>query len=393
MSLVHKLPENLNKTLIYQRISAGQAISFPWEKTTTQTRNLVRAYADSLGCPEEYIPFPLLTVTASFIGTHGRIQINDSWEEPAIVWFNVCARKGQKKTAALNVLARPVREIEQDLQNDFKQENPEAQERELPRLLVDHFSFEKLHQVMSQNNNKVLGAYDELTQFYNMLDHYKTNSTMDRKTPLALNGGAQWTRDFKNGSATMDSTCLNITGFIQPAYVVKLLSQDDFDGFNDRQLYVCPAERDVDYDELVPFDPTTNPLLKRVYEIIGNFHKAPVTYKMDEEAHELFKSYHDELKRRKLFIKYDENRRGIIAKAIGQMVRVCMIVHVLDNAVEMAQRERDMVEHNDTQDQVSSTIGKRSALQAIAVMNYVVDTKFAMMPPEEKLQDAQQLCL
>ena len=226
MSLVHKLPENLNKNLISQRISAGQAIAFAWEKTTTPTRNLVHAYADSLGCPAEYILFPLLTVTASFIGTHGRIQINDSWEEPSIVWFNVCARKGQKKTAALNVLARPVREIEQDLQEDFKHDNPEAHDRDLPRLLVDHFSFEKLHLVMSQNNNKVLGAYDELTQFYNMLDHYKSNSTLDRKTLLALNGGAQWTRDFKNGSATMDSTCLNITGFIQPAYVVKLLSQD-----------------------------------------------------------------------------------------------------------------------------------------------------------------------
>ena len=91
----------------------------------------------------------------------------------------MCAReKGKKKTAALNVLARPVREIEQDLQNDFKQDNPEAQDRELPRLLVDHFSLEKLHQVMSQNNNKVLGACGELTQFYNMLHHYKTNSTM-----------------------------------------------------------------------------------------------------------------------------------------------------------------------------------------------------------------------
>ena len=93
-----------------------------------------------------------------------------------------------------------------------------------------------------------------------MLNHYKTNSTMDRKTLLALNGGAQLTRDFKNGSATMDSICLNITGFIQPAYVVKLLSQDDLDGYNERQLCVCPAERDVDYDELEPFDPTINPV-------------------------------------------------------------------------------------------------------------------------------------
>ena len=33
--------------------------------------------------------------------------------------------------------------------------------------------------------------------------------------------------------------------FIQPAYVVKLLSQNDFDGFNNRQLYACPAERDL----------------------------------------------------------------------------------------------------------------------------------------------------
>ena len=47
-------------------------------------------------------------------------------------------------------------------------------------------------------------------------------------------------------------------------------------------------------------------------------------------------------------------------------------------------------EHNDTQAQISSTVGKRSALQAIAIMNYVLDTKFAMMPPEDKLQDAPE---
>lgn len=82
---------------------------------------------------------------------------------------------------------------------------------------------------MSQNNNKGLSAYDDLTQFYNKVDHYKTNSTMDRKTPLGRNGGAQWTRDFENGSVTTDSTCLNMTSLTQPAYVVELLYQDDFD--------------------------------------------------------------------------------------------------------------------------------------------------------------------
>lgn len=69
----------------------------------------------------------------------------------------------------------------------------------------------------------------------------------------------------------MDSTCLNMTSFIQPTYVVKLFSQDGFDGFNDWQLYVCLVERDVDYDKLVPFHPTTNPQLKCVYKITGIF--------------------------------------------------------------------------------------------------------------------------
>ena len=36
------------------------------------------------------------------------MKINDSWEEPSIAWFNdVRARKGHKKTAALNVTSKP----------------------------------------------------------------------------------------------------------------------------------------------------------------------------------------------------------------------------------------------------------------------------------------------
>ncbi len=99
---------------------------------------------------------------------NGKIKINDNWEEPSIAWFKVCAKKGQKKLAALNVISMPVREVQNDRRKD------------LQRLLVDHFSFEKLHQVMTQNNNHTPNGYDELTQFYNMLDQYNLKSTIDR---------------------------------------------------------------------------------------------------------------------------------------------------------------------------------------------------------------------
>ena len=387
MSLLTKLPDNLSKTLIFKRIAAAQSVAFPWKDVTKKTLQMVQAYSNSLGCPDEYIFFPLLTITASFIGTNGTVKINECWEEPSIVWFNVCARKGQKKTAGLNVVAKPVIEIEQELQQHFRASKDNAQDHELPRLMVNHFSFEKLHQVMSNNRNQILGAYDELTQFYNMLDQYKTNSTMDRKTLLALNGGGQWTRDFKNGSCTMENTCFNITGFIQPAYVVKMMALDDFDGFNDRQLFICPKERDVDYQELTPKDPQI-PNLKRVYQMIKDLHTSHTTFTFDPEAQAKLEQYHDELKRRKLAIPNDENRRGIIAKAIGQMARVSMILHVLDFAVEAAFEETLTGQEKDPiPKEIPRMIAETTVATAITILNHVIETKFALMPPEEKLQD------
>lgn len=109
-----------------------------------------------------------------------------------------CVRKKRpKEDRALNVITKLISKMQKDLQNDYKEENSETEDKDLPHLMVYHFSFEKLHQVMIQNNNQILGAYHELTQYYNMLDHYKSNSTMPRKTLHALNGGAAWKRDFK----------------------------------------------------------------------------------------------------------------------------------------------------------------------------------------------------
>lgn len=85
MSLWTKLRENLSKSLIFKRAAL---------KNTLQ---MVQAYSNSLGCSNEYIFFPLLTLTASFIGTNGTVKINDCWEEPSIAWFKVCAQKGSEK--------------------------------------------------------------------------------------------------------------------------------------------------------------------------------------------------------------------------------------------------------------------------------------------------------
>lgn len=56
-------------------------------------------------------------------------------------------------------------------------------------------------------------------------------STVDCKTLITLNGGGQWTRNFRSYSAAMPNTSFNITGFIQPTFVEKMLLSDDACGW------------------------------------------------------------------------------------------------------------------------------------------------------------------
>ena len=125
--------------------------------------------------------------------------------------------------------------------------------------------------------------------------------------------------------------------------------------------------------------------MKIVYEIIKDLYSNPTTYTFGQEAQAKFEEYHDNLKRRKLAIPDDENRCGIIAKDIGQMARVSMILHVLDFAVEEAFQESG--ENQDLHKKQIPKISENTVCAAIVILNHVIETKFALMPPEEKLEN------
>ena len=87
------------------RISNAQQITLDWETTCSEELlQVITAHSDAIGSPKHYIFFPLLTVTASFMGVNASIKINEEWSEPAILWNVIAARKGEKKTAAMKRL-------------------------------------------------------------------------------------------------------------------------------------------------------------------------------------------------------------------------------------------------------------------------------------------------
>ncbi len=87
-----------------------------------------------------------------------------TWVEPSILWFIVAAKKGEKKTAAVRTIRRPLEEIQREMENwevDISDEKPKSP----PQILVDNFSCEELHCVMKRNGNQVLGCLPNIHHF------------------------------------------------------------------------------------------------------------------------------------------------------------------------------------------------------------------------------------
>ncbi len=322
----------LSKNAHLLEMAQSIRISFD-DFASERTTKLIGAHADAVGVPIEFIFWPLLTAVASFIGINRHIQINSEWIEPSIMWFVIAAKKGEKKTAALRKIRKPVEAIEHDLIGEWESAQRSNDDKSVPpQLIVDHFSFEELHCIMSRNNGQILGCFDEMSTLYGQLDLYKHASTMDRKTLLTLNGGGAWARNFKSYTGRISNTAFNITGFIQPAFVFDMLNGDDADGLNDRQLFDFPPERELLLNELVVPMPVDTPDLKSILNAVRLAHLSAKMYTLEGEAYELFRQSHDELVQEKQKTK-DENVQGILSKARGYLARIAMIVHCLDQAI------------------------------------------------------------
>ena len=121
------------------------------------------------------------------MGVNAHIAINQMWKEPAILWFIIASYKGQKKTAALRLLKKPLQEIDNEEARKWATQHGNEQNESPPQLSIDNFRFEELHNVMSRNGSQILGLFDEMSTMYGQLDLYKqSGSVMDSKMLITL---------------------------------------------------------------------------------------------------------------------------------------------------------------------------------------------------------------
>ena len=166
---------------------------------------------------------------------------------------------------------------------------------------------------------------------------------------------------------------------MQPDVIVNLLHSNDYDGFCDRQLFVCPPEQDVDYDDIIA-PPDGTPDLKDLFYEIDLNHASPNDhYTLSKDAHEEFVSFHDQLNERKRSQnRRDKDRKSILSKAKGQVARLAAVLFVIDQAL-------DLVMHNtDVQQPWSFEIPQKFMQQAIHLIDFCIAQKFALGKPAFK---------
>ena len=74
---------------------------------------------------------------------------------------------------------------------------------------------------------------------------------------------------------------------------MSLLNGNDYDGFCDRQLFVCPPEKDVDFDELKETDENIPDLRDILLKLDEHHDHSGTVYDFDEETLAEFIAYHD----------------------------------------------------------------------------------------------------
>lgn len=131
---------------------------------------------------------------------------------------------------------------------------------------------------------------------------------------------------------------------MQPTTLVRLCNDKDDDGLMDRQLFSCPEEIHYDYDEYKPLS-TTTPKLSSIFKLIDENNPPNTSYTMTNDAHSEFIHLHDTINQRiRMEHHHNHDRRSVLSKAHGQLLRLSATQFNLDQALAALENEGESIE-------------------------------------------------
>jgi hypothetical protein len=369
-------------------------------------RPMVEDISERMQTPPDYAASATIAALAGCVNRRAVIRpkaVDDSWEVIPNLWGAIVAPPGFMKSPVLHYVTCPLTKIQELWHTDYEQQASEyertREEEELKlqswrerykqadkagkstpvrpdssaspptekRLLLTDSTYEKLHEILSQNPAGVLVLRDELTGWLAGLDRQGREG--ERAFYLqAWNGDAGFTVDrIGRGSVYVPAACVSLFGNIQPARLRSYLSEVIAGGPNDDglfqrfQILVWPdPPRDW---KNVDRKPNSRALLmaEEIFRTLAALSaENPIPMNFDAEAQQLFFEWLEELERRV------RSEHGLASAVVGHLSKYRKLMPALAGLFELADRAAGRAEWNER-----AAISLDHARQAAAFCEYL----------------------
>ena len=128
-----------------------------------------------------------LLLLLSFCASHCSVIVPSlNWKEPALLWAIICMPTGSGKSPLYGFLVELISNVRSCVHNCPH-----------PAWLLDDVSYEKMGDLMSGNDGRMLAMYDELTSFLSQLNIYRGKGIIeshDLSSFLSLYNAKSWNR-------------------------------------------------------------------------------------------------------------------------------------------------------------------------------------------------------
>ncbi len=240
-------------------------LDFPTDALPPYVCRFIEETAAGVGCPVDFVAVPALVALSAAIGDTRRIIIKKSWSEGAAIYGGIVGEAATKKTPAMNLALRPVRDRQMALKAEYERallvyedalrEHKKASKDGptdlsppaapiLGRTYVDDTTVERAADILNENPRGIALIKDELTSWLASMNQYKNGKGSDRQFWLSVHTNQPIAVDRKTADrpVIVAHPFVSIVGGIQPA-VLPDFGQDRGDGLMERVVFAYPEHR------------------------------------------------------------------------------------------------------------------------------------------------------
>ncbi|MGH2413321.1 MAG: DUF3987 domain-containing protein, partial [Microcystaceae cyanobacterium] len=306
---------------------------------------LLTEAAEAMPTAVEYLFTPLLSTSASRVGTAARAVINPSggYFQPLNFWTANVSHSGQAKTPPQQVIVKPLEDLEAEEAEAYEREHKEYEQEhsaEAPppkrkRFLLNNVTTPIKIRIHHENPRGLLEYIDELVADFTRMNQYKAGKGDDLQLELSFFNGGSTNYDRSDARLFLPRTALSKTGTYQWETLARLMGDEvNFiaSGYAARFLFCSIIDAPVRYLNLFNSSDAVERLQKKLRWLYEELSKLPeADYLLDHEAKVLFQAWNHTL----VDAEMEEAHFGVslvYSKIESYTARIALWLH-LNNAV------------------------------------------------------------